>query len=73
MGKERITQKQAQDVWDAIRWKIRLARFSDEGIELPAIDMAKLFRGRKTVTWKDINAQIQDIINRWEPLRGKFP
>ena len=73
MGKERVTQKQAQDVWDAIRWKIRLARFNDEGIELPAIDMAKLFRGRKTATWKDINSQVQDIINGWEPLRGKYP
>ena len=68
MGKERVTQKQAQDVWDAIRWKIRLARLNDEGIELPAIEMAKLFRGRKSATLRDINSQVKDIINGWEPV-----
>lgn len=67
MRKERITQKQAQAVWDSIRNNIRLAKFNNAGIELPAIDMAKLFQERKSATWQDINAQVQDIINRWEP------
>ena len=67
MRKERITQKQAQDVWDSIRTNIRLAKFNDAGIKLPTIDMGKIFGERKSATWKDINAQVQDIINRWEP------
>jgi hypothetical protein len=67
MRKERITQMQAQAVWDSIRNNIRLAKFNDAGIELPAIDMAKLFQGRKSATWQDINAIVQDIINTWEP------
>lgn len=67
MRKERITQMQAQAVWDSIRNIIRLAKFNDAGIELPAIDMAKLFQGRKSATWQDINAKVQDIINTWEP------
>lgn len=58
---------QAQAVWDSIRNNIRLAKFNDAGIELPAIDMAKLFQGRKSATWQDINAKVQDIINTWEP------
>lgn len=66
--KDKVTQKQAQEIWDAIRNKIRLAKFNDSGIELPAIDMAKLFRGRKSATWQDINSQVQDIINEWEPV-----
>ena len=66
--KDKVTQKQAQEVWDDIRNKIRLAKFNDSGIELPAIDMAKLFRGRKSATWQDINSQVQDIINGWEPV-----
>lgn len=66
--KDKVTQKQAQEIWDAIRNKIRLAKFNDSGIELPAIDMAKLFRGRKSATWQDINSQVQDIINGWEPV-----
>ncbi len=69
MRKERITEKQAQSVWDSIRTNIRLAKFNDVGIELPAIDMAKLFRGRQSATWKDINAQVQEFINRWEPIK----
>ena len=63
-----ITPRQAQNVWDNIRQSIRLAKFNDNGIELPAIDMSKLFRGRKYTTWQEINTQIQDIINEWEPL-----
>ena len=63
-----ITPGQAQNVWDNIRQSIRLAKFNDNGIELPAIDMSKLFRGRKYATWQEINTQIQDIINEWEPL-----
>jgi len=63
-----ITPGQAQNVWDNIRQSIRLAKFNDNGIELPAIDMSKLFRGRKSATWQEINTQIQDIINEWEPL-----
>ena len=67
MRKERITQQQAQTVWDSIRDNIRLGKFNDAGIELPTIHMSKLFRGRKSATWQDINAQVQDIINQWQP------
>ena len=67
MRKERITQQQAQAVWYSIRDHIRLAKFNDAGIELPAIDMSKLFHFRKSATWQDINAQVQDIINQWHP------
>ena len=67
MNKERLTQEQAQATWNTIRKKIRLAKFNDDGIELPAIDMAKFFHGRKSATWQEINSKVQDIINRWEP------
>lgn len=63
-----MTPLQAQFIYDAIRQKIRLAKFKDSGIELPDINVKKLFHGRKIANVQDITNQIQDIINRWEPV-----
>jgi len=64
---DEITLDQAQNVWNSIRENIRLAKFNDSGIELPDICMAKLFKDRKSVRWQDINAEVQSIIDKWEP------
>ncbi len=66
--KKRITQVQAQKQWDEIRNRVRLAKYNDDGIELPAIDMGELFNGRKYATPQDISQQLKDIINRWNPV-----
>ncbi len=67
MSKERITQKQAQAIYDAIRNNIRLAKFNDSGIELPHIDMTELFQGRKSANIEKIQTGIQSIIDNWNP------
>lgn len=67
MSKERITQIQAQAIYDAIRNNIRLAKFNDSGIELPHIDMTELFQGRKSANIEKIQTGIQSIIDNWNP------
>lgn len=67
MSKERITPKQAQAIYDAIRNNIRLAKFNDSGLELPHIDMTELFHGRKSVHIEEITTGIQSIIEDWKP------
>lgn len=67
LQKDELTQEQAQEVWDSIRATIRLAKFNDSGIELPEIDMAKIFQGSKTAKWQEVNSQIQKIIKIWKP------
>lgn len=62
-----VTPLLAQFIWENIRRKIRLAKFNDEGIELPQIDMKKLFNGCKRATVQEISDQLQDIINKWQP------
>lgn len=68
MRKERITQKQAQAIYDAIRGNIRLAKYNDSGMELPHIDMADLFQGRKSTNIEEITTGIQSIIENWKPI-----
>lgn len=62
-----VTIAKAQMTWDNIRSHLRLAKFNDEGIELPEIDMSQLFRGKEYATWQDINAHIKEIIDHWSP------
>lgn len=67
MRKERMTLQQAQQTWDKIEQKIKLAPFNDEGITLPHIDMAKIFNGRQSMTWHAITDEVQHIIETWQP------
>lgn len=67
MRKERMTLQQAQEAWNKIEENIKLAPFNDEGICLPHIDMAKIFNGRKSMTWHAITDEMQRIINEWQP------
>ena len=67
MRKERMTLQQAQEAWNKIEENSRLAPFNDEGISLPHIDMAKIFNGRKSMTWHAITDEVQRIINEWQP------
>lgn len=67
MRKERLTLKQAQKVWNDIEQNIKLAPFNDEGINLPHIDMAKIFNGRQSMTWHAITDEVQRIIEEWQP------
>ena len=67
MRKERMTLQQAQEAWNKIEENIRLAPFNDEGISLPHIDMAKIFNGRKSMTWYAITDEVQRIIDEWQP------
>lgn len=62
-----VTPTQAQRIWDEIRNKIRLAKFHDEGIQPPDIDMKKVFAGKKYLEVHALNAAIQKIIGKWSP------
>lgn len=62
-----ITPLQAQRIWDDIRNKIRLAKFNDEGIQPPDIDMKKVFAGKKYMAVHALNDAIQEIICKWSP------
>ena len=62
-----VTPTQAQNIWNNIRSKIRLAKFNDDGVELPAIDMKRLFDGRKYMSLKSFDEQIKHIIEEWNP------
>ncbi len=67
MRKERLTLQQAQANWDKIENHIKLAKFNDDGITLPHIDMAKIFNGRQSMTWHAITEEVQHIIDTWKP------
>lgn len=67
MSKKTLTQQQAQETWDKIREQVRLAPFNDEGISLPDIDMAKIFRGRNSLTWEKVTQEVTSIIENWLP------
>ena len=67
MKKERLTLEEAQKVWDNIEHNIKIAPFNDEGFALPHIDMAKIYSGKKSMSWQKITEVIQDIICKWDP------
>jgi hypothetical protein len=63
MRPDRITQKQAQGIWDAIKASITLAPCEGAAFPLPAIDMAAIFNGRKSMTHKAIVSAIREKID----------
>ena len=62
-----MTLQQAQQTWDRIEQGVKLAPFNDDGINLPHIDMAKIFNGRQSMTWNAITDEIQRIVESWQP------
>ncbi len=68
MRPERLTLKQAQDIWDEIQNGIALnGKMDGNGVKLPAIDLAKIFAGRKSMTWHEIGRELVTIIAAWQP------
>jgi len=62
MRPERITLNQAQRVYDNIVRHIKLTGWKGERLELPAIDMAAIFNGRKSMTHYHVLDAINKII-----------
>lgn len=63
MRRERITQKQAQGVYDAIKSRIKLSG----KVELPPIDMAEVFNERKSMTWYAVVEAVKQRIDAAVP------
>lgn len=63
MRRERITQKQAQGVYDAIKSRIKLCG----KVELPSIDMAEVFNERKSMTWYAVVEAVKQRIDAAVP------
>lgn len=64
MRRERITQKQAQGVYDAIKSRITLCSGK---VELPSIDMAEVFNERKSMTWYAVVEAVKQRIDAIVP------
>ena len=62
MRPERITLNQAQRVYDNIVRHIKLTGWKGERLELPAIDMAAIFNGRKSMTHYHVLEAINKVI-----------
>lgn len=62
MRPERITLNQAQRVYDDIVRNIKLTGWKGETPTLPAIDMAAIFNGRKSMTHYHVLDAINKII-----------
>ncbi len=68
MRPERLTLKQAQDIWNEMQQGIALnGKMDGKGIKLPSIDLAEIFAGRKSMTWQDIGRELATIIAAWQP------
>ncbi len=68
MRPERLTMKQAQAKWDDMKENIYLNGKKDgHGVQLPSIDMATIFHGRQSMTWKHIADAIKEQVQAWEP------
>lgn len=65
MGKL-ITREEAEKVWATVR-KIRLAKFNDNGVSLPKLDMEEVFHGRDAVDIDEVTAYCQRFIEQWRP------
>ena len=53
-----VTPLQMYNLWSAIRGRIRLAKFGDNGVELPEIDVEKIFKGRRYRPLDEVTAEI---------------
>jgi len=62
-----VTPTQAQNVWNGIRDNIRLAKFGDDGVPLPDIDMRKIFKRKKYLPLAEVTKEILSIIEKWQP------
>lgn len=62
MRKERMTLSQAQRVYDNIVRHVKITGWKDEKKELPPIDMAAIFAGRKSMTYYHVLRAINDIL-----------
>lgn len=67
MRAERITLRQAQCAWDAIQKSITLAPYNGAAVSLPAIDMAGIFNGRKTMTHHAVIEAVKKAIDEAIP------
>ena len=65
-----INIEQAQKVWDACR-KIHLAKFGDNGVTLPKLDMAEVFNGRDAIDVDEVTAFCHRFIEQWKPRLRK--
>lgn len=63
MRAERITLRQAQSAWDAIQKSITLAPYNGAAVSLPAIDMAGIFNGRKSMTYYAVVEAVKKAID----------
>ena len=66
-----VTPLQMYNLWSAIRGRIRLAKFGDNGVELPEIDVEKIFKGRRYRPLDEVTAEILSIIEKWQPLANE--
>lgn len=62
MKRNRITIKKAQKVWDSIRTSLKIAPYQGEAQQLPHIDMAEIFAGRKTMKADEVEKEIRKRI-----------
>lgn len=67
MRKERLTLRQAQSAWDAIRKCITLAPFKGKETQLPQIDMGEVFNGRKSMTWHAVVEAVRAKVDEAVP------
>jgi hypothetical protein len=63
MRPERITQKRAQEIYDNIRANIKLAPIHGTATELPPIDMADVFAGKLSLTWRKVVQHVCSVVD----------
>ena len=51
-----MTQRTAEAAWDAAR------QVYNGPLQLPCLDMGKIFNGRKSITWREALAGIKEAI-----------
>jgi len=56
MRAERLTQRTAEAAWNAAR------QVYNGPLQLPCLDMGKIFNGRKSITWREALAGIKEAI-----------
>lgn len=64
MRPERVTKRQAQTCYDAIREHITLAPLHGEAVTLPTIDMDTIFGKQKSMTWYAVCDAVNAILQK---------
>ena len=62
-----VALTQAQRVWNDIRDHIRLAKYGDEGVQLPEIDMREIFKDKRHLPLTEVTNQILSFFENWQP------